>query len=201
MKSFDFWFSIGSTYTYLTVHRLEQVERAAGFTADWRPFSVRALMQEMNNIPFAGKPAKERYMWRDFQRRAARLGLQVEVPVPYPLQHFDRANRVATVARQEGWCADYVRAAYHYWMQEGLPAGDEENLRRCCRQLEQSYDRVLALSETDAIDEAYRAATAQARTLGIFGAPSFVVDGEELFWGDDRLEDAVEFWRGASMTG
>ncbi len=67
MKDIDFWFSIGSTYTYLTVMRLNKVEQEAGVKVKWRPFSVRALMQEMNNIPFIGKPVKEKYMWRDGQ--------------------------------------------------------------------------------------------------------------------------------------
>lgn len=157
-------------------------------------------MQEMNNIPFVGKPEKEKYMWRDFQRRAERLGISVEVPVPYPLENFDRANRVAVLARQEGWCEDYVRAAYHYWMQEGLPAGDESNLAQCMKQVGQSLDRVLELAASEAVERTYRAATGEARTLGIFGSPSFVVDRNELFWGDDRLEDAIDFWRKKSTT-
>lgn len=200
VKSFDFWFAIGSTYTYPTVQRLRAVERASGFKATWRPFGLRALMQQMNNIPFVGKPAKERYMWRDFQRRAERIGIRVEVPVPDLLKNFDLANRVAIVAQQEGWCEDYVRAAYHYWMQEGLPAGDEANLSRCTQQTGQALDRVLRLAESDAVEREYQAATAQARALGIFGSPSFVIDSQELFWGDDRLEDAVDYWCRVSGT-
>ena len=103
MTSFDFWFSIGSTYTYLTVERIGDLARENGIDVQWRPFSVRALMQEMNNIPFAGKPAKERYMWRDLERRAARQGADISLPITYPLPDFDRANRVAIVAQQEGW--------------------------------------------------------------------------------------------------
>jgi 2-hydroxychromene-2-carboxylate isomerase len=201
MKHFDFWFSIGSTYTYLTVQRLETIEEQTGVKARWRPFSVRALMQEMNNVPFIGKPAKEKYMWRDFQRRAERYGISVKVPVAYPLQNFDLANRIAIVAEQEGWCDDYVRASYHYWMQEGMPAGDEPNIVASLKKAGQSYDRVLPLANSDFTGSAYQAATADARSLGIFGSPSFVVDGHELFWGDDRLEDAIEFWRELSTPG
>lgn len=195
MASFDFWFSIGSTYSFLTVHRIEAHARAAGIDVQWRPFSVRALMQEMDNIPFAGKPLKERYMWRDLQRRAARLGITLDVPVAYPLHYFDRANRIAILASQEGWCENYVKATYQYWMLEGMPAGDEPNLRACFEDLDQAYDRVVEAAASDSIDKAYRAATTEARDLGIFGSPSFVVDGSELFWGDDRLEDAIQFWQ------
>jgi 2-hydroxychromene-2-carboxylate isomerase len=67
----DFWFSIGSTYTYLSVMRIEAVARQSGVTFRWRPFDVSAIMIEMDNIPFSNKkPAKARYMWRDIERRA-----------------------------------------------------------------------------------------------------------------------------------
>lgn len=195
MKPFDFWFSIGSTYTYLTVQRLKTVEQRTGIRARWRPFSVRAIMQEMNNAPFIGKPAKEKYMWRDFQRRAERYAISVKLPVEYPLKNFDLANRIAIVAQREGWCDDYVRAAYHHWIQDGMPAGDESNVIESLKAAGQSFDRVLQLADSDSIESAYQAATAEARSLGIFGSPTFVVDGHELFWGDDRLEDAIEYWR------
>ena len=142
-----------------------------------------------------GKPAKERYMWRDLQRRAERLGIALEVPVAYPLQHFDRANRIAILARREGWCENYVQTTYRYWMLEGLPAGDEANLRACCDDLDQSYERIVDAAGLEDIDAAYREATARARELGIFGSPSFVVNDDELFWGDDRLEDAISCWQ------
>jgi len=62
MSSLDFWFSVGSTYTYLSVMRLDTVERQSGVTFRWRPFDVRAIMLEMDNIPFSTTPIKERYM-------------------------------------------------------------------------------------------------------------------------------------------
>jgi hypothetical protein len=93
----DFWFSVGSTYTYLAVMRLPEVEKATGVRFRWRPFSVRAIMREMNNVPFATKPIKMAYMWRDIERRAAAYGLPVRLPAPYPLQEFDLANRVAVL--------------------------------------------------------------------------------------------------------
>src|SRR5271166_3505839 len=81
----DFWFSVGSTYTYLTVMRLAQIERVSGIPFRWRPFSVRAIMKEMNNIPFGNKPIKAAYMWRDIERRAEMYGVPIKVPAPYPL--------------------------------------------------------------------------------------------------------------------
>ena len=82
MAPIDFWFSIGSTYSYLTIARLAEVERATGIPFRWRPFSVRAIMIEMDNIPFAKKPLKAAYMWRDLERRASMHGLVANFPVP-----------------------------------------------------------------------------------------------------------------------
>jgi len=150
-------------------------------------------MREMDNIPFVGKSAKEKYMWRDLQRRAERYGIPANLPIEYPLKHFDLANRVAIVAQQEGCCSQYARTTYQLWFQEGLPAGKEGNLDESLRMADQQPDRVLKIANSYSINHAYEDATSRARTLGIFGSPTFVVHGHELFWGDDRLEDALDY--------
>ena len=191
MKDIEFWFSIGSTYSYLSVARLSALERDTGVTFSWRPFSVRKLMQEMNNIPFPPtKKAKADYMWRDIERRAQKYGIPVSVPVPYPLKEFDRANRIAVLGMQEGWCADYVCATYRRWFQEGLEAGSEPNLSDSLIEIGQDPKRVLQLAESDQVTKSYLEQTDSAREKGIFGSPTCIVDGE-LFWGDDRIEDAL----------
>ncbi|MCV2872668.1 2-hydroxychromene-2-carboxylate isomerase [Defluviimonas sp. WL0050] len=192
MKTAEFWVSIGSTYSFLTVSRLPEIERRTGLSFDWRPFSVRAIMIEMDNIPFANKPVKARYMWRDIERRAGKYGLAPRLPAPYPLKEFDLANRIAVLARQEGWCRDYICATYDRWFNEGEAAGSEPNLAASLASIGQDMERVVALAQSDEIGAAYLAATDDARARGVFGAPSFVVDGE-LFWGDDRLEDAISW--------
>ena len=193
MKQIDFWFSIGSTYTYLTVMRIDGVAERHQLEVRWRPFSVRALMQEMNNIPFRGKPVKERYMWRDLERRAGLYDIPIKYPVDYPLEQFDLANRIAVVAQTEGWCPQYAKATYRLWFQDGLPAGENANIRQSLAIIGQDHDRVLELAHTTQTQEAYESATSQARSHGIFGSPSFIVFDNELFWGDDRLEDAIAY--------
>ncbi|MGR3320742.1 MAG: 2-hydroxychromene-2-carboxylate isomerase [Pseudooceanicola sp.] len=195
MPVIEVWISVGSTYSYLTVSRLAAVERETGVSFTWHPFSVREIMLEMDNIPFATKPVKAAYMWRDIERRAKRFGLAPVLPAPYPLEAFDRANRVAVLAAQEGWCGDYLRAAYRAWFESGLPAGGEANLAVALGACGQDPARVVDAAEGEEIGAAYKAATQAARDRGIFGAPSFVCADGELFWGDDRLEEAVDWAR------
>ena len=195
----DFWFSMGSTYTYLTVMRLAEVERNTSIEFRWRPFSVRQIMIEQDNIPFRAKPVKAAYMWRDIERRAAMYGFPARVPAPYPLAGWDRANRVAVLAATEGWVEDYARATYRRWFQEGLEPGSEPNLSDSLREIGQDPSRVTVQAATPEIGVAYEAATSTARDLGIFGSPTFQV-GRELFWGDDRLDDAIAWHRRGTLA-
>jgi 2-hydroxychromene-2-carboxylate isomerase len=132
-------------------------------------------------------------MWRDIERRASKYGVALKVPAPYPLEHFDLANKVAIVGRNEGWCPEYAIASYKRWFQQGLPAGNKPNLSGSLKEIGQDPDRVIALANSPQTETDYENATNEAKSLGIFGSPSFMVDGE-LFWGDDRLEDALA-WR------
>jgi len=178
--------------------RLAEMERRTGASFDYRPFSVRAIMVEMDNIPFANKPVKSRYMWRDIERRAGKYGIPVSIPAPYPLKEFDLANRVAIVGRQEGWCRDYITATYRRWFQHGQEAGSDPNLSKSLTEIGQDPVRVVDLARSSEIEAAYLHATDEARALGIFGSPTFVVGGE-LFWGDDRMEDAISWSRPGSV--
>ena len=194
MADIDFWFSIGSTYSYLTVMRLRDVEAAQGVTFRWRPFDVRSIMLEQDNIPFAKKPVKAAYMWRDIARRAARYGLPARLPAPYPLEDLARANRVALLGMREGWGRDYAVETYRLWFREGLPAGSEPNLGESLRRIGQDPERVLGLADAPESARALAEETEAAKASGIFGSPSFVV-GDEVFWGDDRLDDAIAWFR------
>ena len=199
MSQHEFWISVGSTYSYLTVMRLADVEEKHGVRFDWHPFSVREIMVEMDNIPFATKPLKASYMWRDIERRATMYGLHPKLPAPYPLKEFDLANRVAVLAGSEGWFRDYAITTYRRWFEDGLPAGEPENLSATLTELGRNPDDVTARAQSDEIGSRYQEATEEARKRGVFGAPSYVVDGE-LFWGDDRLEDAIAWATNGSLV-
>ena len=189
----EFWFSIGSTYTYLTVMRMNEIERNHNISLRLMPFSVRQIMLDMDNAPFPpNKASKVKYMWRDIERRATKYGFTANVPAPYPLQEFDRANKIALVGLQDGWIKDYVLQSYINWFQGGLEAGGYENLAKTCNVLSLNMDDIIARSQSEEIDKLYKDQTSSAAKKGIFGSPSFMV-GDEVFWGDDRLEDAIRW--------
>jgi len=193
MKEIEFWFSIGSTYTYLSVTRLTELSDNHLVKFTWHPFSVRKIMQQMDNIPFPpSKKVKLDYMWRDIERRAEMHGLEAKVPAPYPLKEFDLANRIAIVGMEEGWCAQYTRATYKRWFVSAHEAGLEPNISESLKEIGQETNRILTLANSEKIKNKYSKQTDIALSKGIFGSPSFIVDGE-IFWGDDRLEHAISW--------
>jgi 2-hydroxychromene-2-carboxylate isomerase len=103
----DFWFTMGSTYSYLSVMRLGEVEQASGIRFNWRPFHLLIILQEMKHVPFADKPAKAAYMWRDIERRAMMYGIPAALPAPYPATQSIVGNLIATVGMRQGWGADF----------------------------------------------------------------------------------------------
>lgn len=194
MPEIDFWYSIGSTYTFLTVMRLPEWCRKHDASVRWRPFDVRRIMTDQKNIPFAGKRAKSRYMWRDIERRAAKYGLRAKVPAPYPISDLPLANQVAMLGMSEDWGIGFTRSVYRIWFEDGLEAGSEAALTEALHRCGQEPMATLARARDNGAVTALEDATREAEQAGIFGAPSFVVRGE-LFWGDDRLDDAFSWAR------
>jgi 2-hydroxychromene-2-carboxylate isomerase len=192
VRSIDFYFFVGSTYSYLSVARAGALAAARGVQLQWCPFSVRTLMREQNNSPFVGKPAKFAYMWRDLERRAGRFGIPFDGAPPYPIDPNEQANRVATLAASEGWCEPFVREAYRTWFLDKLDPGAPQVLAAILQRLGRPAD-CSERAESDEVRALYGARTDRARALGLFGSPSWVCADGEIFWGDDRLEDTIDW--------
>jgi 2-hydroxychromene-2-carboxylate isomerase len=195
-REIDLFFFYGSTYTYLTVMRIERVLARYDIAVRWRPFNMPQIVREMNNIPFRTKPKKLSYMFRDIERRAHRYGLPFVAfpvyPLDTPLDPDFLASRVGLVAAEQGWCAEYTRETYRAWFLDKKPPGLANNVAEVVDALGRSIADVRALADTDRIRARLETETNAARELGVFGSPTFVA-GSEIFWGDDRLEDALEW--------
>ena len=194
MDKIDFWFSIGSTYTYLSVNRILEIEKKENIKIDWKPFSVRKIMMDMDNIPFTppSKKIKSDYMWRDIQRRAKFYGFEVKVPAPYPLKEFDLANQIAILGMNEGWGIEYVIKTYQRWFQEGKEPATEPNLTEILQELNLNKEDIISESKSSKINNLYLENTHKAYERGVFGSPTFIYK-DEVFWGDDRLEDCIKW--------
>tara|TARA_Y100001970_G_C14157111_1_gene816227 strand:- start:371 stop:970 length:600 start_codon:yes stop_codon:yes gene_type:complete len=194
MNDIEFWFSIGSTYTYLSVERLPKIAKENNINFIWQPYSVRTLMIEMENVPFTPplKKNKSDYMWRDIERRSKFYGIKSKIPAPYPLKEFDLSNQIAVLGMTEGWIEVYTRKTYKKWFQEGIEPGLEPNLSNTLNEIGLDAKETINKAKSDKVIEKYINQTNLARDKKIFGSPTFIAD-DEVFWGDDRLEDAIKW--------
>jgi 2-hydroxychromene-2-carboxylate isomerase len=189
----QFWFEFASTYSYPAASRVGALAAAAGAALEWRPFLLGPIFRDQgwNDSPFNVYPVKGRYMWRDLERLCAAHGIPFRRPSRFP-----RGSLVACFAASEPWAPDFVRAVYHANFAQDREIDRPETVAAILEGLGQPAAPLLARAESPEAKDRLRAATEEARRLGIFGAPTVVV-GEELFWGNDRLEAAIAWWRGA----
>jgi len=189
--SLQFWFEFASTYSYVAAMRIGALAAKESVTVEWRPFLLGPIFkaQGWDTSPFNLYPAKGRYMWRDVERQCTELGLPFRRPDPFP-QSSLMASRVALLGLGESWGEEFCRAMFRAEFADGRNIGEPAVVVEVLRALDMAPEPTLARAQGDDIKASLRAQTEEAQRLGLFGAPSFVADGE-LFWGNDRLEQAL----------
>lgn len=193
-KTIEYWFEFASTYSYLTTMRLPDLARKAGISVLWRPFLLGPIFaaQGWNTSPFNLYAAKGAYMWRDMERRAKLYGLEFYRPEPFP-QNGLLAARVALAAPEGVSKTAFCQNVYMAQFCSRQDISDPDVVAACAIAAKLP-EGVLDDAQSTENKNALRLATEEAGRLGIFGAPTFRV-GNELFWGDDRLEDALSWAR------
>ncbi len=192
-SNLEFWFEFGSTYSYLSAARIEDAAAAADVSVLWEPFLLGPIFAEQgwDDSPFNVYPAKGRYMWRDVERLCAKHHIPFIKPSRFPRDGL-LAARIACLAKEtsEPWLPEFVRAVFRANFAEDREIGDAAEVRSILDSLGQPGSRLVEQAQAPENKLRLREQTRRAKELGIFGAPSFAVR-EELFWGNDRLEDAL----------
>jgi 2-hydroxychromene-2-carboxylate isomerase len=191
--SLHFWFEFASTYSYPAAWRVEAEAKARGVEVVWEPFLLGPIFgsQGWKDSPFNIYPVKGRYMWRDMDRVCAALGIPMKHPSAFPRNHLTAA-RVAAAAQGEPWLPAFVASVYRANFGEDRDTTSPEVIGDLLAKQGQPAERWLARAAEQATKDKLKQQTDRAIALGIFGSPSFSV-GDELFWGNDRLEQALEF--------
>ncbi len=190
----DFWFDFASTYSYPAALRIRPLAREAGVAVRLRPFLLGPIFkaQGWDTSPFNLYPAKGRHMWRDLERLCADLGLAFRRPDPFP-QNSLLAARVALVGLADRWGEDFCEAVFRAQFVEGRSIDSAAAMASILGTLGVAAEPVLTAAQSEANKTRLRAETAEAQRLGLFGAPTFVTADGELFWGNDRLEQALRW--------
>jgi 2-hydroxychromene-2-carboxylate isomerase len=193
----EFWYEFASTYSYLAAMRIEAEAERAGVDVRWRPFLLGPIFaaQGWTTSPFNLFPAKGRYMWRDMERQAARLGLPFVKPNPFP-QNGLMAARIAVLGAERGWTPAFTKAVFTAEFGQGRAIADQAILSATLTGLGLDAGAVMKEAQGEPNKTRLKALSEEARSRGLFGAPTFLAEDGEIFWGNDRLEQALAWCAG-----
>ena len=191
MREIEFWFEFASNYSYLSVMRIEAAAAERGVAVRWKPFLLGPIFRSLgwSTSPFVLQKAKGDYVWTDMARQSRKHGLPWQRPTEFPRASLLPA-RVALVGADQPWMGAYCRRIVSLNFAEDREIDDLQTVAEVLNQLQLPAQTILDAAQSDANKLELRQQTEVAQGKGVFGAPTFFV-GDEMFWGDDRLDDAI----------
>lgn len=191
MREIEFWFEFGSNYSYLSVMRIEAAAARYQLPIRWKPFLLGPIFRSFGwaTSPFVLQEKKGDYVWKDMARECRKYGLPWQRPSTFPRAAL-LPLRVALVGAEQPWMGAYCRRVMSLNFAEDRDIDAHDVVAEVLGQLGLPAPQIISEALSDANKLKLRQQTEAAQALGIFGAPTFFVGGE-MFWGNDRLDDAL----------
>jgi 2-hydroxychromene-2-carboxylate isomerase len=189
----EFWFEFASTYSHVAAQRIETAARAAGVTVAWKPFLLGPIFRKQgwNDSPFNIYPAKGVYMWKDLERQCAKHGVPFRKPSAFPRPSLLATRIALALEASPQRVAEFSRRVYLANFHDDVDTTSDDIVRGLLQSTGwPDTQAVLAQAVAAETKERLRRRGEEAFERGIFGAPTFLI-GSELYWGNDRLEDAL----------
>ncbi|MEJ0019554.1 MAG: 2-hydroxychromene-2-carboxylate isomerase [Acetobacteraceae bacterium] len=195
-QDLEFWFEFGSNYSYLSVMRIEDAARRHGVRIVWRPFLLGPIFHAlgMTTSPFIAQQEKGAYVWQDMARQCRKYGLRWTRPSTFPRVAV-LPVRVALLGAGQPWMGAFCRRVMELNFVHDQDIAQAGCIAPVLADLGLPAAEILADAQSEPVKLQLREQTGQARSRGIFGAPTFFV-GDEMFWGNDRLDDALRLASG-----
>lgn len=189
----EFWFDFGSNYSYLSTMRIEAEAAAHGIGIRWRPFLLGPIFRSFGweSSPFVLQKEKGDYTWKDMARQCRKYGLPWQRPTNFPRPAV-LPLRIALVGATQPWMGEFCRRTMSMNFAEDRDIDSPQAMHELLTSLGLPAHRVIEEALSDANKLRLRKQTETAVEKGIFGAPTFFV-GDEMFWGNDRLDEAIAF--------
>jgi 2-hydroxychromene-2-carboxylate isomerase len=199
-RTIEFWFEFGSNYSYLSVMRIEDAARQGGVRIVWRPFLLGPILRAlgMETSPFLLQKEKGAYVWQDMVRQCRKYGLPWTRPSAFP-RNGVLAARIALLAAEQPWIGVFCGRVMQLNFVHDQDISHPELLGEILNDLGLPANNILSEAQAEPTKTRLRDQTEEARRRGIFGAPTFFV-GAEMFWGNDRLDDALLLAAGQGLA-
>ena len=193
LPEIEFWFEFASNYSYLSVMRISEEAQRCGVAVVWKPFLLGPIFRAlgMDNSPFVLQKQKGAYMWHDMVRQCRKYGLQWIRPSVFPRPSLLPA-RIALFGATEPWIGAFCRRVMELNFVLDQDINQADRMAAILTGLDLPAHDILVQAQSEPVKTRLREQTEEAQSRGIFGAPTFLV-GAEMFWGNDRLDDALQF--------
>ena len=192
----EFWFEFASYYSYLSVMRIESAVGPHGVRVVWKPFLLGPIFRDLGfeTSPFVLQKEKGAYVWQDMARQCRKYGLRWAQPTTFPRLGVLPA-RIALLGVEQPWIGAFCRQVMELNFAFDTDINQPDRMAGVLTELGLPAADILGQAQAESTKKRLREQTEAARAKGIFGAPTFFV-GSEMFWGNDRLEDALAFASG-----
>jgi 2-hydroxychromene-2-carboxylate isomerase len=192
-RAIEFWLDFGSNYSYLSVMRIEDLAKKYNVEVSWQPFLLGPIFQSFgwNSSPFVLQKEKGEYMQKDMLRQCKKYGLPWKMPTQFPRLGV-LPLRVMLVGAGRPWIGEFAKRVMLLNFHLDREINSKDEIGKILTDLGLPSAEIVSQAQSDAIKNRLREQTDTAKARKIFGAPTFFVRGE-MFWGNDRLEDAFEF--------
>ena len=189
----EFWFEFGSLYSYLSVMRIQELALQHDVPIAWKPFLMGPIFKSFGwaTSPFVLQKEKGVYVWRDMERQCEKYGLPWTKPSEFPRRAL-LPMRVALVGADQPWIGEYSKRMMQINFVEDRDMDTPEVVSQVLDALSLPSTDLLRRAQSESNKLRLREQTEEARRRGVFGVPTFFV-GREMYWGNDRLEDALRF--------
>jgi 2-hydroxychromene-2-carboxylate isomerase len=189
----DFYFDFSSPYGYFASAKIEDIASRHGRTVNWRPILLGAVFKVTGSKPLAAIPLKSDYMKRDLERTARLLNVPFRLPSNFPIGTMAPARAFYYVNNQDPAAAKRLALAFYVaYFADNIDISSPEATVDIAGHAGLDRDEITRALDDQTVKDRLRRETDAAISLGVFGSPYIVVDGEP-FWGSDRLEQ-VEKW-------
>ena len=192
MTSVDYFFDCSSPATYLAFHRLRELRKDLDFSINYYPIFIGGIFKAVNPGVFDTRATmpkvKEAYFIKDFRDWAAFTGVKIHWPQPYHPVNSVKAMRGVVAAGRHGKLEDMARATFEAYWHEGLDISDDQVLRDIC--IAAGFDPQLCFRERDLdeVKDQLRRNGEELMARGGFGSPTLYVNGDDMYFGNDRME-------------
>jgi 2-hydroxychromene-2-carboxylate isomerase len=191
VTTLEMFFDCGSPWTYFAFHALQPLARGLGIDITWRPVLVGGIFNAVNPSIYESRanavPAKQRYMRKDILDNARFHGLKVVFPpTVFPVNSV-KAMRGCVFFEPHGKLVPFARAAFECYWGEDQDISQDAVLQKVCERAQVDAAAFFAGISTQAVSDQLRANTDEAIRRGAFGSPTVFVDGDDMYFGSDRL--------------